>query len=111
MIMNLTLVYGPALEVTDEAGAAEFFESLVVRHMRETNHPREKAEAIERYNLGYYLGYFDTATRARLEPLFKCRHPIFGSIAENGPPSLEEAFLAGVERGLLQRDKGTPGNE
>lgn len=104
-MMNLTEVYGPAIDVKDEAGADEFFERLVTRHMHETGHSREQAEAIQRHNLGYYLGYFDTATRARLEPLFKCKHPIFGSIAENGPPSFAECFLAGVMRGLANRDQ------
>lgn len=105
MMQNLTLVYGPALAAKDESSAAEFFDALVTRNMRETNNSREQAEAIERHNLGYYLGYFNTATRARLEPLYKCRHPLFGTIAENGPPSFEEAFLAGVMRGLALRDK------
>jgi hypothetical protein len=32
-----------------------------------------------------------------VERLFRCSHPIFGSIAENGEPSPEAAFNAGVD--------------
>lgn len=101
-------LYRPAIDITDEAGAAAYLEQLVTRHMRMTNHSREQAEAIERGNIGYYAGYFDPETRARVERLFQCEHPVFGAIATNGPPSLEEAFLAGVMRGLARRDRKPP---
>lgn len=41
--------------------------------------------------------YFET--RARVERLFRCAHPIFGAIAEVGPPPAEEAFRKGLELG------------
>jgi hypothetical protein len=57
----------------------------------------EDAEALARTNLGYWAGYRDTATRERVERLFRCEHPVFGKIAERGPPTAEEAFRLGVE--------------
>lgn len=51
---------------------------------------REEAEQIERSNLGYYAGYHLDETRERVERLFRCAHPVFGSIAENGPATLEQ---------------------
>ena len=56
---------------------------------------RAEAEKICKSNLGYYAGYYDNETRARVEKLFLCEHPIFGSIKENGAPTPEEAFNAG----------------
>ena len=58
---------------------------------------QEEAEGLARGNLGYWAGYFDHATRERVERLFRCEHPVFGSVAEKGPPTPEEAFRLGVE--------------
>jgi len=86
--------YGPAMEITDQASADRYFEECVLHSMSFGN-SREKAESLERQNLGYFAGYYDHETRERVERLFKCSHPIFGSIAKNGPPTAEEAFEAG----------------
>jgi len=40
-----------------------------------------------------------------VERLFRCSHPIFGSIAENGEPSPEEAFNAGVDLAERMKNK------
>jgi len=98
---NITIgeKYGPAMEITDQAAADAYFEECVQYHLRKEVKPRDEVEAIERANLGYYAGYYDTETRRRVERLFKCVHPIFGSIAENGPPTPEEAFKAGLKAG------------
>jgi hypothetical protein len=57
---------------------------------------RAEAERIERANLGYYAGYYSTATRERVERLFSCAHPIFGAIASAGAPTPAEALLSGA---------------
>jgi hypothetical protein len=79
------------MKITDQAKADAYFEELV----RTCGKPRAEAETIERANLGYYAGYYDDETRARVERLFNCVHPIFGPIAQNGPPSARDAFEAG----------------
>lgn len=86
--------YGPAMEITDQAQADAYFEKCVEHTMRH-GRTREVAESIERQNLGYYAGYYDSETRACVEKLFRCRHPVFGAIAENGAPSVDQALLAG----------------
>jgi hypothetical protein len=98
--------YSPAMSITDEAEAALYFERLVDHCMRSCGESREEAERIERSNLGYFAGYYDSATRERVERLFSCEHPIFGKIAERGPPTLLEAFTAGVMMGAEARIKG-----
>jgi hypothetical protein len=55
-----------------------------------------EATKIAKDKLAYHAGYRDNETRARVEELFQCEHPIFGSIKKNGPPSPEEAFQLGV---------------
>ena len=87
--------YGPAMEITDQVTADAYFEECVEHCMRH-RHGRNKAEVIERQNLGYFAGYYDSETRKRVEHLFKCSHPIFGSIAEKGAPTAKEAFAAGM---------------
>jgi hypothetical protein len=78
--------YRPAMGITDQAEADRYFEECVAHTMRH-GASREKAEEIEKHNLGYFAGYYSHATRERVERLFRCAHPIFGSIAENGAPT------------------------
>lgn len=100
--------YDPAMKIETQQGADDYFVLLVEHCLRcypafqdspFVPHPRTTAEMIERSNLGYWAGYFDHATRERVERLFKCEHPVFGSIAKNGPPTFEQAFQAGVKMG------------
>lgn len=65
---------------------------------------REEAETIERTNLGYFAGYYSHATRERVERLFRCAHPFFGSIAEKEPMAPEEIFEMGWRMGRAHRE-------
>lgn len=87
--------YWPAMTITDQAEADKYFKRLV-KHAMLFGKSRAEAEELERGNLGYFAGYCDNATRARVEQLFKCEHPIFGAIARNGPPTQTEALAAGM---------------
>jgi hypothetical protein len=91
--------YDPAMKITAQEEADEYFEACVQHSMVNLNKTRDEAEQLERTNLGYYAGYYDSETRARVEKLFKCSHPVFGAIAENGQPTAEEAWSAGYARG------------
>jgi hypothetical protein len=97
---NITIgnKYDPAMKITDQAEADKYFE-FCVQHAMITEPNRELAIAKERKNLAYYAGYYDDETRERVERLFHCEHPFFGSIAEKGPPSPAEAFRMGLELG------------
>ncbi len=86
--------YRPAMEITDQEEASLYFERCV-QHSMLCGNSREKAEFIERQNLGYFAGYYDTETRERVERLFACQHPVFGAIAIEGAPTAEAAFDAG----------------
>lgn len=72
---------GPAMAITDQQEADDYFEWLVTYHMQFVP-TREEAERITRVNLGYYSGYYDHVTQLRVQRLFKCVHPIFGAIPE-----------------------------
>ncbi len=95
--------YGPAMEMMDQATADAYFEECVQHCMSRHTKTRAEAESIERSNLGYYAGYYDDETRQRVERLFKCSHPIFGNIAQKGPPTAKEAFEAGKQIGQAFR--------
>lgn len=86
--------YGPAMEITEQGEADEYFELLVRRSVKFERQTWRKAEEIIRSNLGYYAGYYDSETRARVEKLFNCVHPFFGPISK-GEPTAEEAFELG----------------
>lgn len=87
--------YSPAMTITDQSEADAYFEECV-QHNMSFGTDRTEAERVERINLAYFAGYYDSETRERVERLFRCAHPIFGSIAANGPPAVEEAFQAGI---------------
>lgn len=89
--------YRPAMEITDEFEAGRYFEQCVQHDMECWGKSREEAEKVERANLGYFAGYYDNETRARVERLFRCAHPVFGAIAKNGVPTPGAALAAGVK--------------
>lgn len=93
-IVSNELKYGPAMETTSQLEADAMFDKLV-RHSMAHGLDFKKAITLERYNLGYYAGYYSDEIRRRVEKLFKCEHPFFGSIEKNGVPTPEEAFKTG----------------
>jgi hypothetical protein len=89
--------------IKGEADAEAYLDLLVVEHMQaHVELTREQAVKIERENLAYYAGLCSNETRERVERLFKCAHPVFGSIAINGPPAPEEAESMGRLAGRLK---------
>ena len=96
---------GPAMAITDQAEADDYFRQLVEHHLREApGTPRAEAERVQRINLGYFAGYHGPDVRERVERLFRCSHPVFGSIAENGSPTAEQSLAAG--RALVENHTG-----
>lgn len=96
-------IFGPAMEIIDQAKADEYFKALVDRCVEKFGQTRKEAANTQRENLGYWAGYYDDETRERVERLFKCCHPVFGSISKNGPTDAREAFAAGVKAGERMR--------
>jgi hypothetical protein len=94
-VMTIGEAYGPAMTITTQVKADEYFEALVQWSVTHEHQAREDAERIIRHNLGYYAGYYDSETRTRVERLFQCAHPIFGAIGEKGQPTPEQAFEMG----------------
>jgi len=99
--------YGPAMEITTQEEADAYFEECVDHCLRCDQQEggvktRAEAEELERSNLGYYAGYYSHETRERVERLFRCWHPIFGAIAENGPPTAEQSFA--MIKNALERE-------
>ncbi len=93
-------IYGPAMELTTKEEADDWWESAVENLMGRWDKSREETEDVVGQNLGYWTGYYDTATAQRVFKLFAHRnvsHPIFGKRADVTP---EEAFNTGV--GLSQ---------
>jgi len=93
----------PAMKITDEEDAQQYLADYVVylrdvisRDNNKTNKDGKTVEEIASSNIGYYAGYYDDETRDRVERLFKCKHPVFGAIAEQGAPTVQEALEAGI---------------
>jgi hypothetical protein len=92
--------YTPAMTIADQAEADVYLQRCVDHLVTFRSSTPAQARVIERSNLGYWAGYYDHTTRERVERLFNCAHPIFGRIAEVGPPTPDKALLAGVQRRL-----------
>ena len=89
-------LYGAAMKAQDQQTANACFERCVEAHLQaRPERTRKEAEQIERSNLGYYAGYYDSETRRRVERLYGAIHPIFGSIIKHGEPTPEIAFEMG----------------
>lgn len=104
---NFIQRYQKAMEIETQEEADAHFEKCVQYSMRHGK-TREEAELIERSNIGYWAGYCSNEVRARVERLFRCEHPIFGSIEKNGAPTPEQALKAGMDyaqRELLGRGR------
>lgn len=99
-------LYRQAMEATDQATADRIFEQCVQQHLKaRPQDDRERAEFVQRSNLGYFAGYYDSETRRRVEKLFKAVHPVFGSIEKHGEPSADLAFKMGqVYGGNARKD-------
>lgn len=92
--------YGYAMQVTDQAEADAYFEECVQHQLSFGLNDRAAAENIERTNIGYWAGY--GYNREQVERLFRCKHPVFGSVEENGHPTPEQALAKGIELGSKQ---------
>lgn len=90
--------YREAMKVRTQDEANKFFECLVQSCMEKRQCERKEAEEIQRLNLGYFAGYYGEDVRARVERLYRCAHPIFGPIADNGSPTPEHAFWLGYQK-------------
>lgn len=96
---------GTAMSITDPEDAKQYFEAYVDFMVKHSSIKKREAIEIAKSNLGYYAGYYDNETRERVERLFCCAHPVFGSIAANGAPTPEQAYDIGVKMGEKLRKK------
>lgn len=92
-----------AMKITDEEDAKQYLKEYI-KYIQDAidNDPQrigENAEEIAKSNLGYYAGYYSNIVRERVERLFVCKHPFFGSIAK-GEVSSEDAFKMGERLGV-----------
>lgn len=91
----------PAMEITDHEEAKAYFDELVRQNMKRWGQALERATEVTKINLGYFAGYYDNETMARVNKLFATTHPIFGNIA----PTPKEAFELGKKLGeSMKRD-------
>lgn len=90
---------GPAMEIIDPEDAKQYkaaYVDFIKKNLKPEDNPTgASAEEIANKNLGYWAGYYGNDVRERVEKLFNCAHPVFGSIAEKGVPTSQEAFLMG----------------
>jgi hypothetical protein len=72
-------LYGPAMNIQTEEEATSYMVALTHWSARHWGGDYKALWDRHLSNIGYFAGYFDEATRARVEKVFKAKHPIFGS--------------------------------
>ena len=91
---------GPAMKIVDAEDAAQYKAAYIDYvskfHVDGKSENGLTTEEVVNHNLGYFAGYYSDETRERVERLFNCSHPVFGSIKENGAPTAAEAFHMGM---------------
>lgn len=95
--------YGPAMDITKQEKADEWLAACAEHRMRMAPVSLLEAELLERDAIAYYAGYFGEEVRLRVERLFKCTHPTFGSV-RNGGVSMEDAYRTGLAIGKSMRE-------
>jgi hypothetical protein len=106
-----SLTYGeclkPIFKIMEKEDAMQYKRDYIVFiqkdiELNQKDADGKTAEEIANNNIGYYTGYCSAVERARIEDLFECKHPIFGSIKENGLPLIPQAFAIGKQ--IAERD-------
>ena len=88
----------PAMNIVKQEDADQYLKSYIefTQHDGSSFLSNKEVEQICKSNIGYFAGYYSDEVRERVERLFNCSHPIFGSIKENGTITPEKAFQAGL---------------
>ncbi len=81
----------PAMKITEQDDADNYLSAYIDYNERNGNVNRIEATLIAKRNIGYFAGYSDAETAARVNRLFKTTHPIFGDTR----PTPKEALEAG----------------
>ena len=103
-------LYGPAMKITDEEEARNYMTELIVYVLEkwkqegrftyaEDGHIDEAGRMVAG-NLGYYAGYYGMETNVRVQRLFGCEHPIFGSAENMAKLTPEQILDMGRQRAL-----------
>ena len=97
--------YSSAFQITKQEDADEYFSSCVEHTMRLNTELTEKeAIELEKDNIAYFACYTNNIDiRKRIEKLFNCEHPLFGSV--DNPLSADEIFLIGKAIGEASGEK------
>lgn len=88
------------MKITDKKEAEKYYEDYVQWQMS-LGQNKSEAEKVVKANLGYFAGYYSDEVRKRVEKLFNCAHPIFGSLQDNGRPTSVEALECGKQNKTL----------
>jgi hypothetical protein len=77
--------YHPAMKITDQAEADEYFAACVEHAMRTFGSSQEEAEKNERSNLAFFAVHCSGETRERVERLFSCGRYMFRKPVDGNP--------------------------
>ena len=81
-VLTIYEALDPAMYITEPQYAEQYLDDYAAYIQEfldaEPCDDDKSAADIARENIGYYAGYYDSETMARVNRLFSCSHPIFG---------------------------------
>ena len=100
-------IFEQALKITSKEDARQYITaySKWIHSKYHDRTPKKEPIEIAKESFGYWAGYYSNDVRRKVEDLFECEHPYFGSIAKNGPPTAEQAFKLGMEIGERMKNQ------
>lgn len=90
---EVTALFNLAMEVTTVEAAEIVLAKLVAADIDKNNCGYLETTIRIKNHLAFYSHYLGNITRARVESLFDCAHPVFGSIRLNGGPTREDVDM------------------
>lgn len=92
-------IFEEALKIQTRSEAKQYLHDYAewIKNKGAREEPIKEPIEIAKENFGYWAGYYSNEVRRKVEGLFECEHPVFGSIEKNGPPTPAQAFALGLE--------------
>ena len=98
-----TKTLSDAVNVQHQIEADEILLEMIHAVVADGKATVEEAGKIVKENIAYYAGYYGNDVRERVEKLYGCTHPVFGSYAKYGAQPTEMALEMGRRVGELSK--------
>ncbi len=98
---------GPAMQITEQGDADQYLQAYIKyterMMLQEARGDDKDAAWVVKQNIGYFAGYYNNEVRERVERLFQCSHPLFGTVEHTKKLSMENKMVIGANSDLINQ--------